>query len=156
MTDALDGMKAAFDALAVSPASTFTSFRGYQRRVDTGSGKTANRFVFFRLGEGDFGVEGASNGVEFVDGQVLVIATLPLPSVSTDAIQDMPYDVIRQFDDALTAATPSRQFTANSRRYHVKSMVEHGPILAVTGWPWAAGQDWLTMTATFAVEYIGA
>jgi hypothetical protein len=155
MTDALDGLKAAFDALATSPASTFTSVRGFTRSPDTGTGKTANRFVFFRLGSGGFGARGAGHGAGVAEGEIIVVATMPVPAPPTSAAEDTCYDLMRQLDDALTATTPSRVFTSNSRKYAVDGTVDHDALLVVTGWPWGAGQDYYTMSARFGVQYVG-
>lgn len=148
MTDARDALKAKFDAIATAPASTFTSFGGYRRAVDTGTGKTANRFIFFRIGSGIGGRRGASNGVDNTEGELVVVATLPW-SVTDE---DVAYEVIAQLDNALGT---SRQITSGGRTYAVRQAYEHDPMMVTTLWPWGAGQEYSLLRATFSVFYAG-
>lgn len=152
MTDALDAMKAKFAAIATAPASTFTSFRGYQPTAAAASGKTAGRFVFFRLGAGVMGARGAGNAADHTEGDIIVVATIPCPSAPTDAEQDMVYDVIAQLDAALGT---SRALTSGGRTYAVRPNVDHDDLLVVNRWPFAAGVNYFTLRARFGVFYTG-
>lgn len=155
MTDALDAMKAAFDAIGTAPASTFTSFRGYRRTAATGSGKTTSRFIFFRIGGGAFGARGAGNAAGRTEGDIIVVATAPCDASPSDAEQDLVYDVVRQFDTALTGAATSRVLTSGGRTYQVMPEVEHEDLLVTTALPWAVGKDHFILRARFGVRYAG-